>query len=231
MRALALRLALVASALLAPVAYAADLPGDASATVLTFSVTGEAHAAPTLLTARLFAVSEGGSPVEVQKALNRRMEEALKPALPQGIERRAGAYSLVQESAEHGPARWQARQELTVSGKDAAAVLALTGDLQGRGLGLDGLDWSVDPAMREDLLRQARTLALEKLRREASESAATLGLHVARVKAVRLFEGESGPRPVTASLMMARMAAPPPQQAPVEQVFHVNAQAEVELRP
>ncbi|MBS1030520.1 SIMPL domain-containing protein [Gluconobacter cerinus] len=202
-------------------------------TELDFTVTGEAHAAPTLLTVRLFGRADSASAIEAQKTLNAHMAEAMKMASGvSGIEAQAGSYSLSDQIPEHGPTRWTARQDLSLSGKDAVSLLDLSGKLQSHGLMMDGLDWSLDSETRETLLRQARTQALQKVRQEADESARTLGLHVVRLKQVRVSSMEPGPRPVM--LMAARAASDsftPPQGTPQEQTLRVTVSVEAELAP
>ena len=211
-------------------ARAEDSPNG---TQLDFTVTGEAHAAPTLLTVRLFGRADSTSAIEAQKTLNAHMADAMKMASGQaGIEAQAGSYSLSDQTPEHGPTRWTARQDLSLSGKEAVALLDLSGKLQSHGLMMDGLEWSLDSETRETLLAQARTQALQKVRKEAEESAKTLGLHVVRLKQVRVSSMEPGPRPVM--LMAARVSGDsftPPQGTPQEQTLRVTVSVQAELAP
>ncbi|MDI6652347.1 SIMPL domain-containing protein [Gluconobacter japonicus] len=211
-------------------ARAEDSPNG---TQLDFTVTGEAHAAPTLLTVRLFGRADSTSAIEAQKTLNAHMADAMKMASGQvGIEAQAGSYSLSDQTPERGPTRWMARQDLSLSGKEAVALLDLSGKLQSHGLMMDGLEWSLDSDTRETLLAQARTQALQKVRKEAEESARTLGLHVVRLKQVRVSSMEPGPRPVM--LMAARASGDsftPPQGTPQEQTLRVTVSVQAELAP
>jgi len=211
-------------------ARAEDTPNG---TQLDFTVTGEAHAAPTLLTVRLFGRADSTSAIEAQKTLNAHMADAMKMASGQaGIEAQAGSYSLSDQTPDHGPTRWTARQDLSLSGKDAVPLLDLSGKLQSHGLMMDGLDWSLDSETRETLLTQARTQALQKVRKEAEDSAKTLGLHVVRLKQVRVSSMEPGPRPVM--LMAARASGDsftPPQGTPQEQTLRVTVSVQAELAP
>lgn len=211
-------------------ARAEDTPNG---TQLDFTVTGEAHAAPTLLTVRLFGRADSTSAIEAQKTLNAHMADAMKIASGQaGIEAQAGSYSLSDQTPDHGPTRWTARQDLSLSGKDAVPLLDLSGKLQSHGLMMDGLEWSLDSETRETLLAQARTQALQKVRKEAEESAKTLGLHVVRLRQVRVSSMEPGPRPVM--LMAVRASADsftPPQGTPQEQTLRVTVNVQAELAP
>ena len=211
-------------------ARAEDTPNG---TQLDFTVTGEAHAAPTLLTVRLFGRADSTSAIEAQKTLNAHMADAMKMASGQaGIEAQAGSYLLSDQTPDHGQTRWTARQDLSLSGKDAVPLLDLSGKLQSHGLMMDGLEWSLDSETREALLAQARTKALQKVRKEAEESAKTLGLHVVRLRQVRVSSMEPGPRPVM--LMAARASADsftPPQGTPQEQTLRVTVNVQAELAP
>ncbi|EHH67931.1 SIMPL domain-containing protein [Gluconobacter morbifer] len=226
----ALAFALIAGTPFLSPARAADMPAS-SVTELDFSVTGEARALPTLLTVRLSGQQDSSSAAEAQKALNTRMAKALQTASAQdGVEARAGGYSMTQITLDHGTSRWTARQEMQLSGTDSVRLLSLAGALQAQGLMLEGLDWSLDAHTREQLLQQARTTALRKVRPQATESAETLGLHVLRLKQVRVSSNEPGPRPL---MMMARMAdaGPAPQRTLEEQTIRVDVSVQAELAP
>jgi len=209
-------------------AQAADMQ---QTTQLDFSVMGTAHAVPTELTVRLSVRSDSPSAAAAQKDVNTRMAAAMKLAGGQdGIVAKAGGYSIYENTPEHGPKSWTARQELELSGQDSVRLLGLAGQLQSQSLMLEGLDWSLDDATRDRLLQEARTEALKKVRPQAEQSAQTLGLRLARLKEVRISYQEPGPRPVM--LMAARMAdAAPPQRSPDEQTLRVNVSVQAELSP
>ncbi|MBS1096617.1 SIMPL domain-containing protein [Gluconobacter sphaericus] len=210
-------------------AQAADM--QQNTTQLDFSVMGQAHAVPTELTVRLSVRSDSSSAATAQKDVNTRMAAAMKLAGGQdGIVAKAGGYSIYENTPEHGPKSWTARQELELSGQDSVRLLGLAGQLQSQSLMLEGLDWSLDDATRDRLLQEARTEALKKVRSQAEQSAQTLGLRLARLKEVRISYQESGPRPVM--LMAARMAdSAPPQRSPDEQTLRVNVSVQAELSP
>ncbi|AAW60601.1 SIMPL domain-containing protein [Gluconobacter oxydans] len=210
-------------------AQAADM--QQNTTQLDFSVMGTAHAVPTELTVRLSVRSDSPSAAAAQKDVNTRMAAAMKLAGGQdGIVAKAGGYSIYENTPEHGPKSWTARQELELSGQDSVRLLGLAGQLQSQSLMLEGLDWSLDDATRDRLLQEARTEALKKVRSQAEQSAQTLGLRLARLKEVRISYQEPGPRPVM--LMAARMAdSAPPQRSPDEQTLRVNVSVQAELSP
>ncbi|MBS1074187.1 SIMPL domain-containing protein [Gluconobacter sp. Dm-74] len=212
-------------------AQAADMPQTTTqaTTQLDFNVTGTAHAAPTELTIRLSVRADSPSAATAQKDVNTRMAAALKLAGGQaGIEAKAGGYSIYENTPEHAPKSWTAQQELELSGKDSVQLLALAGQLQSQSLMLEGMDWSLDDATREQLLKDARTAALKQVRDQAEQSAQTLGLHLVRLSEIRISSQEPGPRPVM--LMAARMAdSAPPQRSPDEQTVRVNVFVKAEL--
>lgn len=210
-------------------AQAADM--QQNTTQLDFSVMGQAHAVPTELTVRLSVRADSPSAATAQKDVNTRMEAAMKLAGGQaGIVAKAGGYSIYENTPEHGPKSWTARQELELSGQDSVRLLGLAGQLQSQSLMLEGLDWSLDDATREKLLQEARTQALKQVRQQAEQSAQTLGLHLVRLKEIRISSLEPGPRPVM--LMAARMAdSAPPQRSPDDQIVRVNVSVQAELSP
>lgn len=214
--------------LLSPV-QAADM--QQNTTQLDFSVSAKAQAAPTELTARLTVRAESPSASAAQKDVNTRMTAAMKLISGhEGIVAKAGGYSIYENTPEHAPKSWTARQELELSGQDSVRLLDLAGRLQSDSLMLEGLDWSLDDATRDRLVQEARTKALKQVRQQAEESAQTLGLHLVRLKEVRVASQEPGPRPVM--LMGARMAdSAPPQRSPDEQTIRVTAYVQAELAP
>ncbi|GBR53472.1 hypothetical protein AA106555_1311 [Neokomagataea thailandica NBRC 106555] len=202
-------------------------------TKLNFSVTNNVRAPATLLTAHLYARAENTSPIGAQKALNASISAAMKAVSGQaGVDARAGSYTIDDMTPEHGRTRWVARQDITLSGEDAAKVLDLAGNLQGQGLMLDGTDWSLDPNTREALLQKARLEALAKVRPQAEENAKALGLKLVRLNDVRInanFEGAV--RPMMAVMRASSAPMAPPESSREEQVVSATVQVEAELEP
>lgn len=212
-------------------ALAASTAAESGSTTLSFSVTDDVRVPATRLTVRLYARADNVSPIEAQKSLNARIAAAMKLASGHdGVEVRASSYNTYEETPEHGRARWIARQDVMLSGKEADRILDLAGSLQAQGLVLEGTDWSLDPATRTQSLKKAREDALAKVRGQAEESAKVLGLRLVRLKDVRINTDFVGVRPQMALMSMARSApAEPPQSGPEEQTVSVTVSVEAEL--
>ncbi|MBB2203903.1 SIMPL domain-containing protein [Gluconacetobacter takamatsuzukensis] len=218
--------ALTAAIVLPLAASAQDMPPDQgpgmpemlprhapAGTALTLSGTGTVHAAPDRLTATLFAEASAPGAAAAQERVNSLARTAIDAA------KAAGGLTTVTEdySAEHNeggkaPA-WTARQSIRLTGPDGVALLALVGQLQAKGLGLSGLEWSLSADRRQGLTRQAEAAALTDARQRADAAAKVLGLKIASIRSVTLSD-HGGPRPMP-MMMMARAASAP--MAPAEE--------------
>ncbi|GBR31727.1 SIMPL domain-containing protein [Kozakia baliensis] len=199
----------------------------ADPTTLTLSATGHAHGTPTLLTANLTAQSNAATAAEAQVRVNALTSAASKKAASiEGLHLSLRDYNVEQSETRNGQTRWTARQTLVLSGTNAEKLLQLTSAYQAQGLALSNLSWSLDPATREKLERQARTDALHRLKQDADDSAAALGLHVSGFRTIHLDPQYIRP-PI---VMMARMAADAPQRSADDaEDVSITARAEVYL--
>lgn len=236
--------ALTAAILLPLAASAQDMPPDPgpgmpemlprhapAGTALTLSGTGTVHAAPDRLTATLFAEAGAASAAAAQEHVNALAGTAIDAA------KAAGGITTVTEdySAEHNeggkaPA-WTARQTVRLTGADGAALLALVGQLQAKGLALSGLDWSLSSDRRRSLTRQAEAGALTDVRQRAEAAAKVLGLKIASIRSITLSD-HGMPRPMPMMMMARAASAPVAPGAPAEeQDVSASASATFMLTP
>lgn len=209
------------------------MPLHSRDTLLSFTTEGEAKAVPNRLAIHFSARAQSPSPATAQKRLNQLVQTAMASLKgDNNASLHAGNYTLSQEYNDHGPRRWNAEQTLTLKGADSAHLLTVAETLQSQGLGLDDMDWSLDPQTRQNLENQARTDALKQIRRQAESDAAALGLHVVGIERVQIGH-DPMPEPRFAAspmLLSARSASgPAPQSTPEEQTIRVSVSVHVRL--
>ncbi|NKC33356.1 SIMPL domain-containing protein [Falsiroseomonas selenitidurans] len=216
--------------LLAPAAQAQPAPQapGLAETLLHIAETAEVTRAPDQVVAVLRAESRAGTAAAAQDSVNRAITAALSraQAVP-GVQVSTGGYwtGRVEEARA-----WQASQTLTLRGAAAPALLELAGALQGQGLAMQSLDWTLTRETTRLAREEASRLALEALGRRAAAVAAQLGLQVAGLQEVRIEAPDRGPRPMA---MMARSAsaAAPPVAVAEEAVVAASVAAIAVLRP
>lgn len=131
------------------------------------------------------------------------------------------------------PAHCTAQQTLELRGGDSEALLDLIGRLQSLGLAIGSLDWQVSADHAQQAYRDATLAALKRLRTEATDAAAALGMQIDRFQTVRLGDE---PRPIPFSpgriIAPAAMAAPmlPPRATREQQDITAEVSADVVLR-
>lgn len=226
----ALTLALTA----ASPALAESTPTD-TYTRLELSGTGTVQAAPDQLIARFQAESRGKTAAAAQQAVNTLVHNAVEQsARTPGIKAAVLQYSVSENQPDKGPTSWTASQALTFTATDGKDLLPLTGELQGEGLLLEGLSWSLSPENQKKLMLEAQKNAVEDLKKQADTLAASLGLHVVRFATVSL-SNDGFPHPVMMMAMSARAAmapsAPPPSSTAETQTVRATANATVLLAP
>lgn len=232
---LALPLALAS---LSPVfAQSSQTKPEDTYTRLEISGSGSVKAAPNQLVARFRAESRAKTAAAAQQAVNAQVHQALEQAgKTNDIKAAVLQYSVSESQQDKAPSSWIAGQELTFTATDGTALLPLTGQLQGEGLMLEDLSWSLSPENQKALMLEAGKKAVEDLKKQAETLAAPLGLHVVRFTNISVSNG-AFPRPV---LMMAAMASarggadsapPPPSSTAEEQTVQARATATVLLAP
>ncbi|MBV1836561.1 SIMPL domain-containing protein [Acetobacter estunensis] len=212
----------------APLSALAQQAGhDVSTTKLDVSGTGSIEAQPDQATAIMVVEEENASAAAAQMRVNQRVHQAIElirktPAL----DVKAASYNTSRERRPNNNATsWVARQTLRIQGKDLATLLDVTGKLQGMGLVLEGVNWTLSPEHTRDLQRQAEKKALDDMRQRANDVAGNLGLKMVSFAEVSVNE----PMVYRPMAMMARMAAASPEATPEEQTISANVHASVIL--
>lgn len=229
-----LGLALATTLAVTGAALAEGKPED-SYTRLELNGSGSVQAPPDQLIARFRAESREKTAATAQQAVNTLVHKAVEQAgKTAGVKAAVLQYSVSENQPEKGPSSWTASQALTFTAADGAALLPLTGQLQGEGLMLEDLSWSLSPENEKKLMLEAEKKAVNDLKTQADTLAATLGLHVVRFAHVSLSHG-GFPHPVMMMAMPAARAmadsAPPPSSTAETQTVRASANATILLAP
>jgi uncharacterized protein YggE len=188
-------LGLIALLTASPAALAQDCgqPSLGMPPILHLSETATISIEPNLLVADLVATSQSPSAVTTQRRVNDLVAQAnvLAGKVPGIIALFQDYETYFVERAPGVPGHWEGSHTLEISGLSGEEVLGLVGQLQGMGLTLGNLGWQVGQDEQDAAARKARLQALATLRREAEESARTLGLFVQGYQSVDLTSGPS----------------------------------------
>jgi predicted secreted protein len=187
------------------------------------------------LAAMLQAHAEGPEPRAAQDQVNQAIEQAIATAATAaGVRRATGGYRVYQKyDAKGNTDGWIAEQDLRLTGTDPAIMLDLVGQLQDRGLLLQGLAYELSREAREALEAELTTAAIEQVRVRADAIAATLETTVARIETLRVG-GVDSPPPMPKMMEMRAAQADsmaPPSALPDLETVTVRVEAEVALAP
>lgn len=230
-----------------PCAFAqhAMVPGEERATVVTLGETARREIRQDRLRMQLRIEQTGADAARVQADVNRRMTAALDKiraaaaSAPEGgVRFETGGYWIHQERiGDTREMRWRGAQTLTLTGSDAAAILALGARLQADGALTAGLGWELSVEGRRGAEDELTTEAIARLRARASAVAGALGGSVMRF--ARIAIGDTGgerPPPILRAMgaPAARSGAPPDPVAiaaePGLETVQVAIQADIVVR-
>ena len=237
-----IRTLLVAAALTAGVAWSAAVPAIAQGsegkpgTRLTLSQTVAREIEQDTLVAILTARAGASSAREAQAAVNTTMAGAVEQARAvEAVRQSTGGYRVFQERDRNSqPRGWVAEQDLRRTARDATALLELAGVLQGKGLAMNGLSYTLSPEARKALEDELTIEALAALRTRAERVAEAMAMRVEAIETLRL--GGVGEEPPFRPMMRmqaaeAAAAAPPPVSLPDLETVQLSIDAEVRLSP
>lgn len=128
---------------------------------VSFGVAAEREVANDWTTGVIGATVSGSDPAELADRVNRQMSAALAVAKQaKGVKATSGAYNTYPEYGDGNRiVRWQASQDLILESKDVDAVAKLLGKLQGQGLLLRNISFSVSRetqrALEDELIGEA----------------------------------------------------------------------------
>lgn len=144
------------------------------------------------LHANLSYAAQGRDRVALQNEVNGKMADALALLEDGAVEYSTQQYHVYQVQAGR-PTRadienpvWRAQQGMMLTSQDSAALLELAAELQGMGLTMDSLNYSLSPVRYEEVSDSLLEAALAKLRNRAESTATSLGKSQAALVEVTL---------------------------------------------
>lgn len=212
---------------------AADVAAQAPSTLLYLQESATREVGQNVLVATVQAIAEAASPAEAQAAVNRDMAAAVERVQTvAGVRAATGSYNVYQRrDRDNKPVDWVAQQDLRLTSEDPAALLELIGDLQERGLNMNGLDWQIDQATRRKVQSELTIEAIATLRQHAEAIAASVGMRVGNIDTLRVGGAMEGPRPMMAMRAEAMASAAPPTALPDQETVSASVEAEITLSP
>jgi predicted secreted protein len=227
-----LPLALVLLYALTPPALAAAAP-SASGTVLHLSERAERPVVRDELSAVLRVEASDSDAARLEADINRRMAAAVARAKGvAGVKLFTSGYSVYQQQQKDQPPQWHGSAGLTLTGRNASALLKLAGELQQSGLLMSSLAYEVTPEAARGVEDELTSEALFRLRTRAERVADDLGMAVVRIR--ELTVGNAGglqPQPRFFNAASAGAAGPAPVAEPGEATVSVSVNAEIEIAP
>ena len=148
---------------------------------LNLSVSESAEVEEDLLIVNLRFETEGKTSQDVQKEINKKMENALAEVKKQSqISTSTENYSVYQYSprTHKGEKRqiiWKGGQSIQLKGNNSIEILKITGVLQSMGLAVNGLNYVVSPELNEATCDSLMEKSVEKLLNKAKRVAKVLG--------------------------------------------------------
>lgn len=170
---------------------------------------------------------------KVQAEINKRMTAAVAKikAVPD-LSVETGGYSVYWEQPDKQSPRWHGRQSVSFTGKDFAAILALTGPLQQQGMVVTTMTPELSREARQAVEDALTDTALTRLRQRADRVAATLGTKVGGYRDIRVSSADAQPpRPMMRVMAMsaAPAAAPPPVAEAGDAIVSITADGDIIL--
>jgi predicted secreted protein len=223
--------ALLLAALLAlPLAHAAAPAEKPAGTLIDFRVDVQRGVANDLGRATAYVEMSGSDPAEVARKLKAALADGLATARAQpGVTVRSGnTYTTpIYAKGNRSIESWRMRAELLLESRDAAALSAVVGKLQGT-LAVGSLNFSPAPETRRAAEESATLEAIEAFRSKAERIAATLQKPY-RIRQMSVNTGSHHPQPTPMlRSAMAAESAPLPVEAG-ESSITVNVAGQIEL--
>jgi uncharacterized protein len=206
------------------------LAGDQG--VLHLSETAQRDVPRDVLHATLAAEATDADAGKVQANINQHMTGALARIKQMaGITVETTGYSVYRDNPDKNPARWHGSQSVTLTGKDFAALLALSGTLQQQGLVMQALTPDLSREARQSVEDSLTAEALARLQQRADRIAAAAGVKLGGFRSLSVGNVNAPPRPIR-PLAMARAnvsSMPAPVAEPGSTPVSITVTAEFNL--
>jgi len=225
------RVAVLAACLALPcLAAAAEPAAKPAGTLIDFRVDVQRSVANDLGRATAYAETNGADPAEVARKLKATIGDALALAKAQpGIVVKSGATQTYPIYARNGRSieSWRMRSEILLESRDAAALSAAVGKLQGGALAVSNLNFSPAAETRRQVEDEAAFEAIEAFRAKAARLAAAMKKSY-RIVRMNIGGGGQAPQPMYRAAAMQAEAAPMPIEAG-ESSLAVGVSGQIEL--
>lgn len=222
---------LTCTALPAWAGNSAEAPAKPGGTLIDFRVDVQKSVPNDLGRATAFAETTGADPAEVARKVKAALADGLSTAKAQaGVTVKSGATHTNPIYAKGGRSieSWRMRAEIVLESRDAAALSAAVGKLQGT-LAVSNINFFPAPDTRRKAEDEATLEAIDSFRAKAERIAATLKKpYRIRQMSVNSSSHFPQPTPMLRSAMMAAEAAPMPVEAG-ESNITVNVSGQIEL--
>lgn len=208
--------------------------------VLNLSATEQQAVAQDTLNASLEFSVQGRDQRALQNQVNVALTKALDAAKAvAGVNVKTGYYQVYQVQNEPGVFSadnpvWRAQQSLQLDSLDSTALLALVADLQGTGLTVSNLYYSLSPARYEQAAAELTTQVLQTLQQRAENAGNALGKKTAALVEVSLDGNANVPVMREGFALAARamdMKVETPSADPGETTVAVTVSARAILSP
>lgn len=209
-------------------------------TLVDLSATEQIEVQQDLLTATLRYESENPSARTLQNEINSHMKEALEIAQKfETVQASTQGYNVYQYDPHRHkkslPSKkiWRGSQGLRLKSKNSDDLLELVGRIQGTGLTMNGLNYSISPELLEETRNNLLEAALKKLQIKAQRIAKALDKTKSALLHVTVDSGGYSPMPMRGRAMamsdMAEMSAP--VAAPGQSNVNLTVSAKALIKP
>lgn len=208
-------------------------PAKPAGTLIDFRVDVQKAVANDLGRASAYVEMTGSDPAEVARKVKAVIADGLATARAQpGITVKSGSTHTFPIYSKGGRVieNWRMRSELLLESRDAAALSAAVGKLQGGQLAIGNIHFSPAPETRRKADDDATIEAIEAFDAKAARIAATLKKPY-RIRLMNVNGGGNFPQPypmARGAAMMAAESAPMPVEAGESNVT-VNVSGQIEL--
>jgi len=184
--------------------------------LVNLSADEQAQVEQDTLHAGLSYTAQGRDRIGIQDEVNSLMAEAQELLEETDLEFSIHQYRVYQVPADRSTRGndnliWRAQQSLQITSQDSAAVLEAVAELQGIGLTMNGLNYSLSNARREEVADSLMAAALAEVKTRAEAAAAELGKSGVEIIELTMNSGGGGGfyRSTAMSLEAARDVAVP----------------------
>jgi predicted secreted protein len=203
--------------------------------LVNLSAVEQAEVEQDTLNVQLNYITQGQDRIDLQDEVNRVMAEALELLEDGEVEYATQGYQVYPNQSGRptrggtGITSWRAQQGVSLSSQDSDAVLNLMAELQGIGLSVGGMYYSLSPERQEEVADGLMDAALAKLRARAQAAAESMGKREAEIIEISMNSNNSGGYFGRASTMAmssaAEVATPVAEPGMTTVMFNVSARA------